>query len=143
MKNLKSIRDAAEKATQGEWLIHIDEDKEPTNIYSKQFSTGCDESDETYNTVCSFPVEKIGYGCAWDSEKNAKYISLANPSTMIKLLDYIQDLERCVEVQKIALQEIGKPVSLDDHILTRPLDNMSDANESLTTVEGILKKYDE
>jgi len=128
MKNLKSIRDAAVLATQGEWELGQSKDKRRGSIFI-----------EGKILICSYSPEDM---YSKKVKKDFEYIALANPSTMIKLLDYIQDLERCVEVQKIALQEIGKPVSLDDHILTRPLDNMSDANESLTTVEGILKKYE-
>jgi hypothetical protein len=115
---IANIRQAAGKATQGEWLWDKNQ---------PYFVDGSDKYE--------------GKEVCLSEPKNCVYIALANPSTMLQLLDYISDLEKCVGVQESALLEIGKPVSLDDSILTRPLDNMSNANESLTTVAGILGRW--
>lgn len=37
-----------------------------------------------------------------------------------------------------ALSEIGKPITLDNSILNRPMDNMSTATETLTRIEALL-----
>ena len=41
-----------------------------------------------------------------------------------------------------ALEEISKPVALDQHILSRPLDDMSLANEVLETLAKQLERKD-
>jgi len=66
---------------------------------------------------------------------------LMSEDLTIKLLDYIQDLEKCVEVHKISLQEIAGDVTT-----WKPIPKLycheKNALESLTTVEGIMKKYE-
>lgn len=74
----KRALELAKNATPDRWILHRDDDGEADKIiFSTPQDTGCDENDECYNTVCTVPVEKYGYGCAWDSEGNAEFIAAA------------------------------------------------------------------
>jgi hypothetical protein len=60
-----------------------------------------------------------------------------------KLLDYIADLERCVEVQKKGMQDFISwfDSMVDENVHSPLVCEYIEAKESLTTVEGIMKGW--
>jgi hypothetical protein len=159
---LAKIREAAEKATQGEWLIGdwgiFDSDREAQKR-REPFWTLINGD----NGIVKGPfgrksnnpeyiIRAVGYDeCGLEiSTEDTEYITLANPSTMLQLLDYISDLEKCVGVQKKGLEyykdcdQYLSEASFGGKRVIQCIDGIDGiAIEALTTVEGIMEKYNE
>ena len=62
---------------------------------------------------------------------------------MLKLLDYIEDLEKCVEVQKKGMQDFISwfDSMLDENVHSPLVCEYIEAKDALTTVEGIMEKW--
>ena len=72
----------------------------------------------------------------FDHTPRRLFHELMSEDLTIKLLDYISDLEKCVEHMKEAMKS-----NLDKHICVEFDDPHEGLEESLATVEGILKKH--
>lgn len=73
-------------------------------IWCKNEWTACDAEDEVYNTICRFPLEKYGYGCAWASEPNAECIVKAH-EFVLWTIERIRYLEKVIE----AIRDVDHP----------------------------------
>jgi hypothetical protein len=118
---IAKIRMAAGKATQGEWSS----------------TKGCIIKDGVIRVFVNdqnlIPILYIDHYRPNPDISNEQYIAIANPSTMLQLLDYISDLEKCVGVQGEALDSISTCSSF--------LYANGEAKRSITTVTTILEKY--
>lgn len=92
---LTSVLERANKASKTPWIIHKDSDGDIISIHSEEL-TGCDEQDETYNEICKMPVEKYGYGCAWDSMPNADFIAHSRED-IPRLVKHCQELRSALD----------------------------------------------
>ena len=68
-----------------------------------------------------------------------------NSGDAIPLIEKAAYSELLAEFKAVisVLEEIGKPVALDQHILSRPLDNMAQANEANTKAKQFLEQLGE
>jgi hypothetical protein len=118
---LAKIREAAEKATQGDWHTEF-----------AYVMKALPEFSSAKHSIANV---------AYPPDKN--YIAIANPSTMLQLLNYIQDLEKCVGVQGEALKFI-EGIKKIEYVQTATgihLIELYPANYALTTVAEIMEKY--
>ena len=124
-QRLKEIRERCDAATKGPWEPVKDNDGDITqiqsfaNVFERQ--TGCDEEDETYNIVCNLPVEKYGYGSAWDSKPNSSFIAHART-----------DVPMLLEM-----------VEIRNEIVYCPLHHMLDWGKYKERLEKIAEEYNE
>jgi hypothetical protein len=83
MTTLKALREAAEKATPGEWIIAHDKGE-----FNNAYWIGT----ERHHTFCQVEngADDEEYGGPEREKANATYIALANPATMLALLDLIE-----------------------------------------------------
>ena len=84
--NKQALREAAEKATQGQWVVEFD--------------------DEVYSTN-GVNNEQIAMVFSENEARDAEFIAAANPATVLALLDELDELDAAnelVELQRFKLE---------------------------------------
>ncbi|ENK1087413.1 ead/Ea22-like family protein [Citrobacter freundii] len=142
--NKQALREAAEKATQGEWWSDVVEtdgeygegEDRASGYHSYAVYVGSESLLDMTNSTAACIHEEWDhdYHMAWDetAKRNAEFIAAANPATVLALLDELE------AAQKLATQQGNIAVALLDEVtmLRRNAnDNAPELRECLEAAE--------
>lgn len=141
----RALREAAEKATKGEWWSDVVEtdgeygegEDRVSGYHSYAVYVGHESLlDMTNSTAACIHTEwDHDYQMAWDetAKRNAEFIATANPSTMLALLDELEAAEkRIAELERKEQHSDRQSV----------IDALASSGEEWSDIEEYMQKWD-
>ncbi|HFT8208182.1 TPA: ead/Ea22-like family protein [Citrobacter freundii] len=122
--NKQALREAAEKATQGEWWSDVVEtdgeygegEDRASGYHSYAVYVGSESLLDMTNstTACIHEEWDHDYHMAWDetAKRNAEFIAAANPATVLALLDELEAAEK--RIAELEAREVKLPAACAD-----------------------------
>ncbi|HEE9988404.1 TPA: ead/Ea22-like family protein [Citrobacter freundii] len=143
--NKQALREAAEKATQGEWWSDVVEtdgeygegEDRVSGYHSYAVYVGNESLLDMTNSTAACIHEEWDdeYHMAWDetAKRNAEFISVANPATVLALLDELEAAEkRIAELERKEQHSDRQSV----------IDALASSGEEWSDIEEYMQKWD-